>query len=371
MARRDAGPDSKEAALAETRCLNPHPEQVRDPAFGSSDFFDARDLVQVKYEMVRRVKADGAPVTATAAAFGYSRPSYYQAAAALERSGLEGLVPARPGPRSGHKLTGQILAWSVSYPVLPCVISTFIGAMTIRLRIVQPPMLIGWKSSGYAGLPPARPAETAARVLDSGPPSPLLSLPSGSEAPIRSSSIMSESFRSGGALVAAPRQPRHGPTTLFTSSRGLGPSLAGLSPRETSAAGRRVGEVKVINQGGKASGRGLRPEPLPHGHLGRRDVCPPALTYKASIHRAIAVDRFSGPIPARGVLRGESGAPASCRSPVLRLVRGSWAGVGSGVAVGGRGCGPVGAGQAALAGAAGRGEQVLPFVLAMPALGQI
>src|SRR5271166_4199873 len=112
--------------------------------------------------------------------------------------------------------------------------------MTIRLRIVQPPMLIGWKSSGYAGLPPARPAETAARVLDSGPPSLLLSLPSGSEAPIRSSSIMSESFRSGGALVAAPRQPRHGRTTLFTRSRGLGPSLAGLSPRETSAAGRRA-----------------------------------------------------------------------------------------------------------------------------------
>jgi transposase len=55
---------------------------------------------------------DGAPVTATAAAFGYSRPSYYQAAAALAASGLDGLVPARPGPRGGHKLTEQILAWA-------------------------------------------------------------------------------------------------------------------------------------------------------------------------------------------------------------------------------------------------------------------
>src|SRR6266704_1596636 len=98
MARRDTGPDPKEAALAETRCLNPHPEQVRDEAFLASDFFDARDAVQVKYEMVRKVKADGAPVTAAAAAFGYSRPAYYEAASALERSGLEGLVPARPGP---------------------------------------------------------------------------------------------------------------------------------------------------------------------------------------------------------------------------------------------------------------------------------
>jgi transposase len=112
MARPDAGPDPKEAALAETRCLNPHPEQVRGPAFLSSDFFDARDVVQVKYEMVRRVKAGGAPVTGAAAAFGYSRPAYYQAAAALERSGLEGLVPARPGPRGGHKLTAGICAWA-------------------------------------------------------------------------------------------------------------------------------------------------------------------------------------------------------------------------------------------------------------------
>jgi transposase len=112
MTRRDTGPDPKQAALAQARCLNPHPEQVRDEAFLASDFFDARDAVQVKYEMVRRVKADSAPVTEAAAAFGYSRPSYYQAAAALERSGLQGLVPARPGPRGGHKLTEEILAWA-------------------------------------------------------------------------------------------------------------------------------------------------------------------------------------------------------------------------------------------------------------------
>jgi transposase len=112
MARREGRPDPKEAALAATRCLNPHPEQVTDPEFLASDFFDARDMVQVKYEMVRKVMADGAPVTAAAAAFGYSRPSYYQAAAALERAGLEGLVPARPGPRGPHKLTEQILTWA-------------------------------------------------------------------------------------------------------------------------------------------------------------------------------------------------------------------------------------------------------------------
>ena len=74
--------DPKAAALAETRTLNPRPETVRDEQFGSSEFFDARDVVQVKYEMVRRVRVDGAPVTAAAAAFGFSRPSFYEAAAA-------------------------------------------------------------------------------------------------------------------------------------------------------------------------------------------------------------------------------------------------------------------------------------------------
>ena len=112
MARQGSPADPKVDALRESRCLNPHPEQVTDEAFLAEKFFDARDAVQVKYEMVRRVSVGGAPVTATAAAFGYSRPSYYQAASALEASGLEGLVPARPGPRRAHKLTAEILAWA-------------------------------------------------------------------------------------------------------------------------------------------------------------------------------------------------------------------------------------------------------------------
>ena len=104
-------PDAKEAALAETRTLNPRPEAVRDEQFASSEFLDARDLVQVKYEMVRRVRVDGAPVTQTAAAFGFSRPSYYEAAAVVDRDGLGGLVPAKPGPRRAHKLTDEVIAY--------------------------------------------------------------------------------------------------------------------------------------------------------------------------------------------------------------------------------------------------------------------
>jgi transposase len=101
--------DQKVAALREVRALNPHPEAVTDEAFLAEEFLDARDLVQVKYEMVRRVRAEGQPVSAAAAAFGFSRPSWYAAAGALDREGLPGLLAERPGPRRAHKLTGEIV----------------------------------------------------------------------------------------------------------------------------------------------------------------------------------------------------------------------------------------------------------------------
>jgi hypothetical protein len=40
--------------------LNPSPERVTDELF--QEFFDPRDLVQVKYEMLRRVQTEGQPV---------------------------------------------------------------------------------------------------------------------------------------------------------------------------------------------------------------------------------------------------------------------------------------------------------------------
>jgi transposase len=107
MTRRER--DGKARELAASRTLNRRPEAVVDEAFVSSEFFDARDLVQVKYEMVRRVEAGEASVRAAADAFGFSRQSYYSAARALADEGLAGLVPSKPGPRRAHKLTHEVL----------------------------------------------------------------------------------------------------------------------------------------------------------------------------------------------------------------------------------------------------------------------
>ena len=102
-------PDPKLVALRLHGSLNPHPDRVQDPLFAGADFFDARDLVQVKYEMVRRVRVDGQPVSRSAAAFGVSRPTLYQAHAALARGGLAALVPKKPGPRRSHKLSPGVV----------------------------------------------------------------------------------------------------------------------------------------------------------------------------------------------------------------------------------------------------------------------
>ena len=85
--------------------------QVTDPLFGAHAFFDARDVVQVKYEMLRRVEIDAQPIAPTAAAFRFSRPSFYQAQQAFHRRGLAGLLPQKRGPHGGHKLTAEIIAF--------------------------------------------------------------------------------------------------------------------------------------------------------------------------------------------------------------------------------------------------------------------
>ena len=102
-------PDDKAKALRQRGCLNPRSEHVRDELFDANEFFDPQDLVQVKYEMLRRVRAEKQTVSRTAEDFGFSRPSFYEAQRQFDQEGLVGLVPKKRGPRGGHKLTPQII----------------------------------------------------------------------------------------------------------------------------------------------------------------------------------------------------------------------------------------------------------------------
>jgi len=109
------GKDPKLEALREQGTLNPRPDEVTDPRFAKDSFFDPRDLVQVKYEMLRRVQSEGHSITGAATAFGFSRPSFYQAQSAFGRAGLGGLVPQKRGPKQAHKLTDEVLAYILSW----------------------------------------------------------------------------------------------------------------------------------------------------------------------------------------------------------------------------------------------------------------
>jgi transposase len=104
-------PEGRLNALRAHGTVNPHPQAVSDPLFQEQSFFDPRDLMQVKYEMLRRVRREGASVQAAAKAFGFSRVAWYEAGRRFEAEGLAGLLPKRRGPKGGHKLSGEVAAF--------------------------------------------------------------------------------------------------------------------------------------------------------------------------------------------------------------------------------------------------------------------
>lgn len=103
--------DRKAEALRQHSALNPRPQAVRDALFQASEFFDPRDLVQLKYEMLRRVRVEGESVAGASEAFGLSRPSFYKARADFGGEGLPGLLPRKRGPRGRHKLTEAVMRY--------------------------------------------------------------------------------------------------------------------------------------------------------------------------------------------------------------------------------------------------------------------
>jgi transposase len=109
MARRPPD-DPKAAALRAAGALHPRPQSVGDEAFaGELDFFDPRDRVQVKYEMLRRHRIEGRPVSQVAETFGVSRQAFYVADQAFQEKGIPGLLPRPRGPRRNHKCTEEVL----------------------------------------------------------------------------------------------------------------------------------------------------------------------------------------------------------------------------------------------------------------------
>jgi transposase len=103
--------DPKAHFLAQCGALHPHPQRVQDSVFHGSTFFDSRDLVQVRYEMVRRFRVDGQAAIPVARSFGVSRQLLYLLVQAFQEHGLPGLFPSKRGPKAAHKCTDEVLAF--------------------------------------------------------------------------------------------------------------------------------------------------------------------------------------------------------------------------------------------------------------------
>jgi transposase len=140
MARRRAA-DPKREALSEHGTLNPGAGRIQDPLFLEHEFFDTRDLMQVKYELLRRVREEGHSVTEASAAFGVSRPTFYEALRAFEREGLAGLIPKKRGPRQAHKLGPEVMEFvqRVVSEEGPLRVKELVRKVEERFRIVVHP----------------------------------------------------------------------------------------------------------------------------------------------------------------------------------------------------------------------------------------
>jgi transposase len=91
--------------------LHPYPDKVRTDLIAKSRFFDANDLMQMKYEMLRSVSVDQQSVAKAAHTFGLSRVAYYHAQKQYQQHGLAGLLPHRRGPRRPHKFTPEVMSF--------------------------------------------------------------------------------------------------------------------------------------------------------------------------------------------------------------------------------------------------------------------
>ena len=96
-------------SLQRNGTFNKRAEAVQEPLFAENDFFDPQDLLQVKYEMLRRAGIDGLSITEVCSRFGFSRLSFYRLQAAFRQSGIAGLFSKKRGPRQAHKLSDEVM----------------------------------------------------------------------------------------------------------------------------------------------------------------------------------------------------------------------------------------------------------------------
>jgi transposase len=101
--------NKKNKLLKENGIWNKNHQKVKNSLFEENDFFDPKDIIQVKYEMLRKINKENASITDISIGFGFSRPAIYKTIKDFKEKGFLGFIPQKPGPQNAHKLTEKIM----------------------------------------------------------------------------------------------------------------------------------------------------------------------------------------------------------------------------------------------------------------------
>ena len=97
----------KQDILLENGTFNRNYAKVTEHRFISDNFYDPKDLAQVKYEMLRAVRESKVSVDEISVKYGFSRAGFYKVKNSFEKEGLSAFVSNKSGPRSAWKLTKE------------------------------------------------------------------------------------------------------------------------------------------------------------------------------------------------------------------------------------------------------------------------
>ena len=101
--------------LQRARCLHPAPEKVHDERFQEEGgFFDPKDIVQVKYELLRLCQLEGSDVASACVRFGFSRTTYYKVYEAFVYGGIPALMGRPKGRPKPIKLNEIVLGYLIA-----------------------------------------------------------------------------------------------------------------------------------------------------------------------------------------------------------------------------------------------------------------
>lgn len=105
----------KTEILKKNGTYNRNYHAVKAEEFQQGIFFDAKDLAQVKYEMLRSVAKGENSVLEASSKYGFSRQSFYSIKNVMEKEGIGALIPKKTGPKDSHKLTTECQAFIDRY----------------------------------------------------------------------------------------------------------------------------------------------------------------------------------------------------------------------------------------------------------------